>query len=166
MDEARFGQQGTLTNVWAKRGSRPTAVKQTKYEWVYLYAAVEPKTGASTALLAPHVNTGTMNVFLKMASDDLGPDDHAVMIMDQAGWHVSKKLVVPHNITILLLPPYSPELNPVENLWHFIKSHHTSNRAYEGYDHLMDAVGVAWRSLTKQRLRSVCRCGYFGTRAE
>ena len=160
MDEARFGQQGTLTKMWAPRGSRPAAVKQTKYEWVYLYAAVEPATGASTALLAPHVNTGTMNAFLKMASEDLEPDDHAVMIMDQAGWHVSKTLVVPENITILLLPPYSPELNPVENLWHWIKSHHTSNRAYAGYDDLMDGVGAAWRSLTKQRLRSVCRCGY------
>jgi transposase len=160
MDEARFGQQGTLTRMWAPKGTRPTAVKQTKYEWVYLYAAVEPATGASTALLAPHVNTGTMNAFLKMASEDLEPDDHAVMIMDQAGWHVSKTLVVPENITILLLPPYSPELNPVENLWHWIKSHHTSNRAYAGYDDLMDGVGAAWRSLTKQRLRSVCRCSY------
>lgn len=81
------------------------------------------------------------------------------MIMDRAGWHVSKTLVVPENITILLLPPYSPALNPVENLWHFIKSHHTSNRAYTGYNDLMDGVGAAWRSLTKQRLRSVCRCG-------
>jgi len=69
-------------------------------------------------------------------------------------------VIVPDNITILLLPPYSPELNPVENLWHWIKSHHTSNRAYGGYDNLMDAVGEAWRSLTKQRLRSVCRCAY------
>ena len=160
MDEARFGQQGTLTKVWAPKGSRPTAVKQTKYEWVYLYAAVEPATGASTALLAPHVNTPTMDVFLRMASQDLRPDDHAVMIMDQAGWHVSKQLIVPDNITILLLPPYSPELNPIENLWHFIKSRHTSNRAYTGYDDLMDAVGDAWRSLTQQRLQSVCRCRY------
>jgi len=166
MDEARFGQQGTLTKMWARKGSRPTAVKQTKYQWVYLYAAVEPKTGASTALVAPHVNTPTMNIFLKMASEDLGPDDHAVMIMDQAGWHVAKALVVPDNITILLLPPYSPELNPIENLWHWIKSHHTSNRAYDGYDHLMDAVTDAWRSLTKKRLRSVCKAPYLRTRAE
>jgi transposase len=160
MDEARFGQQGTMTRVWARKGSRPTAVKQTKYQWVYLYAAVEPKTGASTALLAPNVDTATMNVFLRMASEDLDDGDHAVMIMDQAGWHVSKKLVVPDNITILLLPPYSPELNPVENLWHWIKSHHTSNRTYRGYDDLIDAVGTAWRSLSKRRLRSVCRCRY------
>jgi transposase len=160
MDEARFGQQGTLARVWAQRGSRPTAVKQTKYEWVYLYAAVEPATGASTALLAPHVNTGTMSVFLRMLSEDLGPRDHAVVIMDQAGWHVSKRLAMPANVTAWLLPPYSPELNPVENLWHWIKSHHTSNRAFRDYEHLLEAVGEAWRSLTKKRLRSVCRCHY------
>lgn len=166
MDEARFGQQGTLTRVWARKGSRPTAVKQTKYEWVYLYAAVEPETGASTALIAPHVNTDTMNVFLAMLSSDLEEDDHAVVIMDQAGWHVSRALQVPDNITILLLPPYAPELNPVENLWHFIKSHHTSNRAYAGYDELFDAVGDAWRSLSDERLRSVCQCNYIQTRSE
>lgn len=67
---------------------------------------------------------------------------------------------MPDNIRILLLPPYSPELNPIENLWHWIKSHHTSNRAYADYDDLLDGVGRAWRSLTNKRLRSVCRCDY------
>lgn len=119
----------------------------------------------STALLAPYVNTGTMSVFLRMVADDLGEDGHAVLIMDQAGWHVCKRLIVPESITVLLLPPYSPELNPIENLWHFIRSHHTSNRAYAGYDDLMDAVGSAWRSLTRQRLRSVCRAPYMTARA-
>lgn len=163
MDEARFGQQGTLTRIWARKGSRPTAVKQTRYEWVYLYAAVEPTTGQSTALLAPHVNVGTMNVFLEMLGKDVaerGPDDVAVVIMDQAGWHVSRKLLVPDNVWILLLPPYSPELNPIENLWHWIRSHDTSNRTFDGYDDLLDGVGCAWRRLTNKRLRSVCRCTY------
>jgi hypothetical protein len=113
MDEARLGQQGTLTRVWARTGSRPTAVRQTKYEWVYLYAAVEPTTGESVALLAPNAETGTMNVFLRMLSKELKAGEHAVLILDGAGWHKSKKLVVPDNVTCLLLPPYSPELNPV-----------------------------------------------------
>lgn len=160
MDEARFGQQGTLTKIWARTGTRPTAVKQTRYEWVYLYAAVEPKTGASVALQAPHVNTGTMNVFLRMCSEELGPKDHAVLIMDQAGWHKARKLVVPENISILLLPPYSPELNPVERLWAYMRSHYLSNRAYENYKHLLDAGAQAWQKLTPERLRSVCGCAY------
>ena len=135
MDEARFGQQGTITNVWAPRGSRPTAVKQTRYEWVYLYAAVEPATGVSAALIAPNVDTATFNAFLKILREELKPEEHAVLIMDQAGWHKSKTLELPENITILLLPSYSPELSPTENFWHYLRSHYLSNRAYDDYDH-------------------------------
>ena len=164
MDEARFGQQGTLTRVWARTGSRPTAVKQTRYEWVYLYGAVEPATGQSTALLAPQVNIGTMEVFLRMLGKDVAAtgdaDDVALVIMDQAGWHVSKRLKVPSNLRLIFLPPYSPELNPIENLWHGIRSHHTSNRTFADYHGLLEAVGAAWRSLTRTRLRSVCHCHY------
>ena len=160
MDEARFGQQGTLTRVWAPRGSRPTAVKQTRYEWVYLYAAVEPATGASVALQAPHVNTETMSDFLRMLAEELGADEHAILVMDQAGWHVSRSLKVPDSITILLLPPYSPELNPIERLWAYLRSHFLSNRAYEGYEHLLDASATAWREMGPELLRSVCACDY------
>lgn len=160
MDEARFGQQGTITNIWAPRGSRPTAVKQTRYEWVYLYAAVEPATGASAALIAPNVDTGTFNAFLKILWEELKPDEHAVLIMDQAGWHKSKTLELPDCITILLLPSYSPELNPIENLWHYLRSHYLSNRAYDDYDHLFDAGTDAWRALTPEVLKSVCTCPY------
>ena len=160
MDEARFGQQGTTTRIWAATGSRPTAVKQTRYEWVYLYAAVEPATGESVALQAPQVNTGTMNVFLKMLGQELGPLDHAVLIMDQAGWHKSRALLLPENISVLLLPPYSPELNPVERLWAYLRSHYLSNRVFDDYQHLLDAGAQAWQRLTPERLRSVCACPY------
>lgn len=123
-------------------------MKQTKYEWVSLYAAVEPGTGASVALQAPHVNTGTMNVFLKMLSDELGERDHAVLILDQAGWHKARALVVPDNITILHLPPCAPELNPVERLWACLRSHYLSSRTYDDYQHLLDAGAEAWQQLT------------------
>ena len=140
MDEARFGQQGTTTRVWAPTNSRPTAVRQTRYEWVYLYAAVEPATGESVPLLAPNVNTGTFNVFLQMLSERTRSRwNTAVLIMDQAGWHKSQRLKMPDKITALLLPPYSPELNPAENLWHYLRSHYLANRAYRDYDHLLDA---------------------------
>ena len=165
MDEARFGQQGTITDVWAKKGSRPTAVRQTRYEWCYLYAAVEPATGESAALLAPNVNTGTMNAFLEILDAERKPDEHVVLIMDQAGWHKSKTLELPEGITALLLPPYSPELNPVENLWHDLRSHYLSNRAYEDYDALLAAGTDAYRKLTPAILRTLCACPYL-TRAE
>lgn len=160
MDEARFGQQGTLTKVWAEKGSRPTAVQQTRYEWVYLYAAVDPITGTSSGLLARHVNIITMEVFLQILSEEVDENDHVVLVMDQAGWHTSGRLTVPDNITLLFLPPYSPELNPIERLWAYMKSHYLSNRIYDDYDHLLDAGTAAYQSLTPEVLKSICAANW------
>ena len=160
MDEARFGQQGTITDVWARTGSRPRAVRQTRYEWVYLYAAVEPASGESAALLAPNVNTGTMNAFLRILDAERKAGEHFVLIMDRAGWHTSRALKLPDGITALLLPPYSPELNPVENLWHYLRSHYLSNKGYADYDALLAAGTEAYRSLTPEVIRTVCGCNY------
>lgn len=154
-DEARIGQQGTLTSVWAQKGSRPIAAKQTEYEWCYLFAAVNPLTGASSALVAPTVNTALMNRHLAFISREAGPHTHVVLVLDQAGWHVAKALRVPKNITLLHLPPYSPELNPVERIWAYLRSHHLSNRVYVDYDELFDETTVAWNRLTESRLQSL-----------
>lgn len=154
-DEARIGQQGTLTRVWAERGSRPTAVRQTEYQWAYLFAAVNPLTGASSALIAPTVNTAYMNEHLRFISREAGPDLHVVLVLDQAGWHVAKALKVPENITLLYLPPYSPELNGAERIWGFLRSHYLSNRVYQDYDGLFEAIKAAWNSLQPQRLQSL-----------
>lgn len=156
MDEARFGQQGTLTTMWAEKGSRPTAIRQTRYEWVYLYAAVDPLRGHSSALLARHVNIATMEAFLEILSREVRPDDHVVLVLDQAGWHTSGRLHVPENITLLFVPPYSPELNPIERLWAYMKSHYLSNRRYADYEALLDAGTDAYRALTPELLQSIC----------
>jgi transposase len=158
MDEARVGQQGTLTRVWAKAGSRPTALRQTKYQWVYLWAAVEPATGASAAMITPTVDTGLMSQFLAGLGGMLKEDEHAVLAMDNAGWHVAKTLKVPENVTLLFLPPYSPELNPVERLWAYLRSHQLSNRVYQDYDELLKATDRAWLTLDETTLKSVCGC--------
>lgn len=156
-DEARFGQQGTLTTVWADRGSRPSAIRQTEYDWIYLFAAVNPQTGDSSALLAPTVNTDYMNAHLAFIGQQAGPNKHVVLVLDQAGWHVAKALKVPENITLFHLSPYSPELNPIERVWAYLKSHHLSNRVFIDYDDLLVACQSAWNSVTHERLRSVCR---------
>lgn len=154
-DEARIGQQGTLTRVWAQRGSRPSAVRQTEYEWAYLFAAVNPLSGASSALIAPTVNTHYMNEHLKFISREAGPGAHVVLVLDQAGWHVAKALVVPANVTLLHLPPYSPELNGAERIWGYLRSHYLSNRVYRDYDELFEAIKAAWNSLEPERLKSL-----------
>ena len=105
-------------------------MKQTEYEWVYLFGTVNPLTGESSALLAPTVNTAYMNHHLRFISEQAGADVHVILVLDGAGWHVAKALQVPANMTLLHLPPYSPELNPVERLWAYLRSHYLSNRAY------------------------------------
>jgi len=154
-DEARIGQQGTLTRVWAEKGSRPAAVQQTEYEWAYLFAAVNPLTGASSALIAPTVNTAYMNEHLAFISQEAGPAVHVVLVLDQAGWHGAKDLRVPANLTLLPLPPYSPELNGAERLWGYLRSHYLSNRVYKDYDQLFEAIKTAWNSLEAPRLASL-----------
>ena len=155
-DECRIGQQGTLTRCWAPTGSRPTAVKQTEYEWIYLFGAVNPATGKSSALLAPTVNTDYMNHHLRFISEQAGSDVHVILVLDRAGWHVAKALKVPDNISLLYLPPYSPELNPIERLWAYLKSHYLSNRVYQDYDALFDASKDAWNRTTAQQFSTIC----------
>jgi transposase len=161
-DEARFGQQGTVTRIWALRGSRPRAVRQTKYEWLYVIGAVCPQTGRSSGLLSPYINAQVINIYLQQFSSEITEDVHAVLIWDQAGFHKSGILDVPENITIIHLPAYSPELNPVENLWHYFRGHYWSNRTYTGYDDLRLAAIEAWQkaALDPEIVKSVCRAKY------
>jgi len=161
-DESRFGQQGTTTNLWARRGSRPTAVRQTEYRYLWVLGAVCQETGHAEGLLSPQLNTKIVNLFLEQFARTLAPDEHAAMIWDGAGFHTSKQLQVPANVTILQLPPYSPELNPIENLWHYLKSHFWSNRAYADYDELETAAIDAWRKavLDLKLMKTVCAAPY------
>jgi len=157
-DEARFGQQGTTTNVWAKTGSRPEAVRQTAYKYLWVSAAVCPETGLAEGLISSRMDTDTINAFLQQLSARVGADEHAVMLWDGAGFHRSKDLVLPTNITALQLPAYSPELNPIENLWHYLKSHHWSNRAYKDHEELEAAVMQAWNHSVEnsELMKTVC----------
>ncbi len=164
-DEARFGQQGTLTRVWAKTGSRPRAVRQTQYDYLYVLGAVCPESGQSVGLLAPYLDTTIVNRFLAQFAQELTPGVHAVLIWDQAGFHTSKALEIPPDVTVIELPPYSPELNPVENLWHYLRSHFWSNRDYKNYDALLQAATHAWRqaALEPETVKTVCAAPYLNS---
>jgi transposase len=166
-DEARFGTRGTITRVWAPRGSRPRAVRQNGRQWLYVLMAVCAATGASSALIMPELNTEVVNLFLEQFSRELPGGVHAVLIWDGAGFHTGGGLVVPGNVSVIQLPPYSPELNPVENLWHYLRAHHWSNRQYDGYKGLeREAV----RSLCAvcedaEKLKTLCNADYVQKRA-
>jgi transposase len=161
-DEARFGQQGTVSRKWAPTGSRPPAVKQTKYDWLYVIGAVCPATGQTVGMISPHIDTAITNVFLKEMARQIPGDVHVVLIWDQAGFHTAGHLKVPSNITLLPLPPYSPELNPTENRWHYLRSHHWSNREYADWDALDHAACDAWKKtcLDPELVKSICRATY------
>jgi transposase len=166
-DEARFGTQGTITRVWAPKGSRPRAVRQNGRQWLYVLMAVCASTGAASALIMPELDAGVLNLFLEQFSRELPAGVHAVLIWDGAGYPTSGDLVVPENVSLIRLPPYAPELNPVENLWHYLRAHHWSNREYEGYEGLQrEAV----RSLCAvcddaERLKGICNADYVRRRA-
>jgi hypothetical protein len=105
-------------------------VRQTQYDYLWVIAAACPATGAATGIIMPRLDTDVINLFLGEFSRQLAPDVQAVLIWDSAGFHTARALEVPANGTLLSLPPYSPELNPIENLWHYLRSHHWSNRSY------------------------------------
>jgi len=161
-DEARFGQQGSLTRVWACKGSRPSMVRQTEYDYLWVLSAACPQSGGCSGLLAPSLNTKVINLFLQQFSTELEPDIVALLVWDQAGFHIGHKLIIPENIRIVPLPPYSPELNPVENLWHYLKSHYWSNRYYDNYEKLLDAAHDGWRKvcLSADKIKSICAVPY------
>ena len=98
----------------------------------------------------PACNTEAMNLHLAEIAATVAPAAHAILLVDQAGWHLSTRLLVPANITIILLPPKCPELNPVENVWQYLRQNWLSNTVFENYDAIVDAACAAWRKLIAQ----------------
>ena len=159
MDEARVGQQGTLTRIWAPQGTRPRAVRDYRRTSVYLFGAVCPERGIGAAVVLPLVNVEAMTVHLAEISRHVTEGAHAVLVLDQAGWHTSPKLQVPENISLLPLPPYAPELNPVEQVWAYLRANFLSHRVWNSYDAIVSACCNAWSKLmsTPERLASITR---------
>ena len=137
--------------MWAERGSRPSAARDQRYSWAYVFGAIFPARGVGAALVLPFANAEMMNLHLAEISATVAPGAHAVLTVDGAGWHqTGDKLRVPHNITLLHLPPYSPELNPVENIWAYLRGNKLSNRVFDNYDAIVDACCDAWTWLAAQ----------------
>ena len=113
-NEARIGEQNTTTHLWAPTGSRPRAVKQQQFEYAYLFEYVCITNGMTQAIIVPYVNKDILKVHLEQISKATPVDRQAVIIMDGAGWHSDNIDEDFNNITVIKLPPYSPELNPIE----------------------------------------------------
>ena len=124
----------------------------------YIFSAVRPDTGDDVTLVMPSVNAKVMDLFLAHFADTLDQDAHAVMMCDGAGWHDERALTVPDNVTLALLPPYSPELNPVERVWLYLRERFLSLRVLDDTEAIIDACCQAWIDLIAEpdRMRTLC----------
>ena len=140
-DETRIGQPGSTRRMWARKGTRPRALKQQQFPYAYLYGAVCPSTGQAVGLVLPNAHTPCMNRHIDAISRFMPGDRHALICMDGAGWHQSS--LNTDKVTIMKIPPYSPELNPCEQVWQYIKDKWLKHRCYADYD---DILGVATKA--------------------
>jgi transposase len=137
------------------RGERPRGLRQHGYASAHLFGAVRPADGEGVALVLPEVSTAAMQVFLDHLAAAVAPDAHVALVLDGAGWHAARGLAVPANVTLIPLPPYAPELNPVERVWLFLRERFLSHRVLDGYDAVVEACCEAWNALTPERIRSL-----------
>jgi transposase len=137
---------------------RPPGLADKRFESLYLFAACRPGTDEAFALALPEATTASMAVFLERFARQLGPGVHAALVLDRAGWHVSRRLALPDNVTLVPLPAYSPELNPVERVWLYLRERFLSLRVFRDYRAIVDACCAAWNRLVAEpgRLRSLC----------
>ena len=144
-DEARVGQKGSLEYIWAPVGSRPPMVRDNRHDSAYLFGAICHARKVGAAIIMPSVNAEAMSEHLKEISTQIALGAHAVVVCDGAGWHQSGgRLRVPHNITLLPLPPYAPELNPMENIWDYLRGNKLSKRVWNSYQEIVAACKDAW----------------------
>ena len=141
---------------------RPPGLADKRFESLYLFAACRPGTDQAFALALPEASATAMSLFLAAFAEQLAPGTHAVLILDQAGWHGARRLVVPANVTLLPLPAYSPELNPVERVWLYLRERFLSHRVLDGYAAVLDAACRAWNALAAEpgRLTSLTAYPY------
>jgi transposase len=149
-DEARVGQKNKITRRWARRGTRPSALHDQRTQSAYIFGAICPASGKGAGLVMPRCDSEAMTAHLLEISAAVALGAHAVVILDQAGWHLSGSLEIPANITLLPLPPRSPELNPVENVWQYLRDNWLSNRVFESYEDILDNCCSAWNRLIER----------------
>jgi putative transposase len=138
-DEAGFGRINKPKYCWCYKGLRPTTPCHHIREYRYAYGAVEPKTGDSCYRVLPYCNTDCMNVFLRELSSAY-PNDYILLAADGASWHKSKALEIPPNIMIIHLPPYTPEMNPIEQIWKEIRKRGFRNEIFQTLDKVVDRL--------------------------
>ena len=149
-DEMRLGQKNGIVRQWARRGTRPRQPADQRYESAYLFGAICPSRGTGAALAMPYADTEAMQLHLEEISRAVARGSHAVLLLDRAGWHTTGNLLVPKNVTLIFLPSRAPELNPVENIWQYLRQTWLSARVFDTYEAVVEAACEAWNKLLAQ----------------
>lgn len=157
-DEARVGQRGTMTRTWSPKGTRPRIIRQQQFEYAYIFGAFCPARDEAVGLILPYANTHSMLAHLKEISASIPEGRHGVLVLDQAAWHTTSKVDIFENLTMISLPPASPELNPAEQVWQQLRDNWLANRCYDGYEAIVEACCDAWNNFvdTPNRVRNLC----------
>jgi transposase len=158
-DEGRFGRISTLRRCWAPRGMRPSVPGQIVREYTYAYVAASPHDGAMDSLILPEVSQEATSIFLQEVSDR-HPDEFILMVMDGAGWHRAKALKVPDNMALIFLPPYSPELNPVEHIWDNIREDSFRNEVFNSIEGVENQLARSLAALERDSARVASMTGF------
>jgi putative transposase len=155
-DEARFGRISDTRRCWCPKPIRPICKAMVTQEYTYAYAAASAADGVLDTLILPHVNSDCMQVFIDEVSSR-HPEDRIVMVLDGAGWHKAGALVVPINMRLLPLPPYAPELNPVEHIWDELREKAFGNLVFDSLEALEDHLEVSLLAMEydRERIRSI-----------
>ena len=153
-DEAGFGRINRPKYCWCGKGHRPSVPCHHIREYYYAYGAVEPMTGEGSFLILPLCNTECMNLFLEELSKQY-PKDDILLVCDGAAWHKSKTLVVPQNITLLSIPPYTPEMNPIEQIWRELRTQGFRNEVFQTLEKVADRLCVTINNLSKETIQRI-----------
>jgi transposase len=158
-DEARFGRISDPRRCWAPPGVRPEVSTQFIREYEYAFAAVSPQDGLLDTLVLPAVNTEAMGIFLAEVSQRHA-DEWIVMVLDGAGWHRAKRLKVPANMRLISLPPWSPQLNPVEHVWEEVREKWFANRVFDSLSAVEEQLMTALKTLEEDSPRVASLTGF------
>ena len=153
-DEAGFGRINKPKYCWCEKGTRPSVPCHHIREYRYVYGAVEPLTGESCFIVMPYCNTDCMNLFLEELSNTF-TRDKIILVCDGAAWHKSVALKIPENIELIFIPPYTPEMNPIEQIWKEIRKLGFKNEVFQTLQKVVDRLCDTINSLSKDTIKSI-----------
>jgi transposase len=157
-DESRFGLHTKYGRGLTAKGVQPVCTFQQVFEYTYLFGAFSPLTGEQFQLEMPCCITDTFQVFLNEFSQT-NPQEYKIVVLDNGAFHKAKRLNIPPNIALLFLPPYSPELNPAEKIWQYIKRSFT-NKFFKTLDEISDFFSITIQNLSTEKVKSICAYSY------